>query len=302
MFISVIVPSYNSKNTIKPCLDSLENQNTESEYEIIVVDSSTDETPQIVEQFFPSVTLIRRSVRTLPGEARNIGIQNSSGNILAFTDADCTVKANWLSRIVKAHDSNFNVICGSVHNGYPDNIVSRAEFFSVSSEFLQRSPRRCVTVLDTCNFSCKREIFKDCGFFPNTIRAVDVIFSRQILENGCQILFEPSIEVCHFYRTRLKVLVQREISAGRAFSQISIHYQMKGSIIYKNRFLCLMYPFMKLPLVFYRVIRWDRTQLWHLFCTFPLIVIITFATTFGLLTAKQFSDCDTFHGIWPKQD
>lgn len=301
MFISVIIPSYNSKTTIVRCLDSLKNQNTDVAYEIIVVDSSTDNTPKIIERLFPTVTLIRREKKTFPGQARNIGIQKSGGDILAFTDADCTVESNWLSNIVRAHEADFAVICGSVHNGYPDNMVSWAEFFSVSSEFLQNSPRRCVTFGDTCNLSCKREVFQHCGLFPNTIRAEDVIFSRQVLENGYQILFQPSIAVHHFYRTQLKGLVRREIWTGRAFAQISRHYQMKGSRIYKNRFFCLIYPFAKLLFVFYRVIRWDRGLFRDLLCAFPFLVTLVFATTFGLLTTKLSHQRDTFYKIWPKE-
>ncbi|HYP26430.1 MAG TPA: glycosyltransferase, partial [Blastocatellia bacterium] len=46
--VSVIVPSYNSARTIRACLDAILGQETGSSYEVIVVDSSTDETAEIV--------------------------------------------------------------------------------------------------------------------------------------------------------------------------------------------------------------------------------------------------------------
>ena len=47
--ISFIIPSYNSANTIKRAIDSILNQNTDIEYEIIVIDDgSTDNTEQVI--------------------------------------------------------------------------------------------------------------------------------------------------------------------------------------------------------------------------------------------------------------
>ena len=49
--ISVIIPTYNSSSTIKKALDSVFDQSYEGEYEVIVVDSSKDDTPWIVKQY-----------------------------------------------------------------------------------------------------------------------------------------------------------------------------------------------------------------------------------------------------------
>ena len=56
--ISVIIPSYNSENTIKLCLDSLLSQSTTEEFEIILVDSSVDSTPKIVKSNYGNVQFI----------------------------------------------------------------------------------------------------------------------------------------------------------------------------------------------------------------------------------------------------
>ena len=47
--ISFIIPTYNSANTIKRAIDSILNQNTDLEYEIIIVDDgSTDNTEEVI--------------------------------------------------------------------------------------------------------------------------------------------------------------------------------------------------------------------------------------------------------------
>src|SRR6266850_3218796 len=82
--VSVIVLSYNSQNTIRQCLDSLLEQDTSLTFEVVLVDSSQDETAAIVEREYPWVRLIHLPRRALPGEARNIGILNSSADVIAF--------------------------------------------------------------------------------------------------------------------------------------------------------------------------------------------------------------------------
>ncbi|MDE0686418.1 MAG: glycosyltransferase [Candidatus Poribacteria bacterium] len=290
MLISVIIASYNSRTTIKRCLDSLKNQMTDVEFEVIVVDSSTDETPQIIKDLFPDVTLVRLNKRTFQGPARNIGIQRAKADILAFMDADCVAPSDWLSNIIKAHESPFRVICGSVQNGHSESLVSWAEFFLAASEYLKNAPRRCVKVAPGCNMSCKRSIFEECGFFPDIYRLEDMIFSQKVLENGHEILFEPSICIYHLYRTRLKDLLSREVLSGRILRRISKQQKMKGSVLYKNRFFSLAFPLIKTYLPFIRTLRWDRTLLPRFFRAVPFLFITLSGTTFGLIIASRSRD------------
>ena len=289
VLISVIIPSYNSEGTIERCLSSLINQSSDVKFEVIVVDSSTDATPRIIRQSFPDVTLVSLKEQTFPGHARNIGIERAKGNILAFIDADCIVSAHWLSNIIKAHESQFSIICGAIQNGYPENLVSWADFFYAASEFLVDSPRRFVNSASTSNLSCKREPFEKGCFFPDTRRAQDAIFSQNVLDKGYQILFEPSICVHHLYRTRLRELVRRETAWGSVWGQISKQYKMKGSMIYKSRFLCLTFPVIKLSLIFSRILRCGNRRLFLLFWrAFPFLLLTAFGTTFGLITTNWF--------------
>src|SRR2546430_17577638 len=73
--VSVIVPCYNSERTIRPCLTAIVGQRTAVPFDVIVVDSSLDQTPLIVKQEFPTVRLIHLESRTFAGAARNIGVR-----------------------------------------------------------------------------------------------------------------------------------------------------------------------------------------------------------------------------------
>ncbi len=74
--LSIIIASYKSQNTIKKCLQSLENQ-MKNEIEVIVVDSGNDGTAEIISQTFPQVKLYKFSERKFPGD----GITNKFNSI-----------------------------------------------------------------------------------------------------------------------------------------------------------------------------------------------------------------------------
>src|SRR5262245_13616920 len=124
--VSVIVPSYNSKQTIARCLRALREQIASDDIEIIVVDSSIDGTAQMIAHEFPDVQLYKFKQRKYPGDARNFAISKASGKILAFTDADCIPASNWIEEIIKAHKDDYPSFGGAVENANPESYISLA--------------------------------------------------------------------------------------------------------------------------------------------------------------------------------
>ncbi|MFQ5851206.1 MAG: glycosyltransferase family 2 protein, partial [Candidatus Binatia bacterium] len=94
--VSVIIPAYNAQATISACLSAVTPQAAVCGAEVIVVDSSSDDTPRIVARDFPSVRLFHLDSRTFASEARNIGVRQSAGEILCFIDSDCIAQKGWL--------------------------------------------------------------------------------------------------------------------------------------------------------------------------------------------------------------
>ena len=110
--VSVIIPAYNAVQTISRCLDSLEAQTQRELIEIIVVDSSNDHTEVLVKQKFPEVKLYHFNQQKYAGDARNYGVAQSQGNIIAFLDADCWVEPTWVSQIIEVHQQNEHPVVG----------------------------------------------------------------------------------------------------------------------------------------------------------------------------------------------
>jgi hypothetical protein len=87
--VTVLINTYNHERYIEQAVVSaLEQDFPSTEYEILVVDDgSTDRTSEIVEKFVPRVRLLRKK-NGGQASALNMGIRESSGEVVAFLDGD----------------------------------------------------------------------------------------------------------------------------------------------------------------------------------------------------------------------
>ncbi len=85
--ISAVIPTHNRSGLISRALRSVINQKRAPDEIIVVDDGSVDDTPRLIARDFPDVAYIRQENRGVAA-ARNRGIQESSGEWLAFLDSD----------------------------------------------------------------------------------------------------------------------------------------------------------------------------------------------------------------------
>lgn len=255
--ISIIIPSYNSENTVEGCLRSLRMQSYRGEYEIILVDSSCDRTPEIVSENFPEVELIHLEKKTDPGTARNIGIKEAKGDVLALIDSDCIAAHDWLEKIETAHRSPHGAIGGVVKFGnQKDNPVAWAGYIAEFREFLPEQPKREVIHIPTCNISYKSRIFCKFGFFQGEYYPQeDLVFNYNLRKNGERILMDPAIQVFHIHRSGLKEFLNHQKKIGTITSKVLKVIQSEGSFIARNPNLA---PFL-IPLL--PMVKFSRTVL-----------------------------------------
>jgi glycosyltransferase involved in cell wall biosynthesis len=245
--ISVIIPSYNSEYTISKCLDSIGQQTYAGDFEIIVVDSSSDRTPEIVASCYPAVKLVHLRKRTDPGSSRNIGIGEIRGELIAFIDADCVAAPDWLERMAAAHESSYDIVGGIVRNSPESrNLAGRAGYMAEFRDFLPGQERQEVPHIPTCNISYKRRIFREFGMFQGQYYPQeDLFFNYGLWKRGEKMLLDPSIQVWHQHRTRLGDFLCHQHSIGRATARVLREIPLEGSWIAERPLLATcVAPFM----------------------------------------------------------
>ena len=114
--VSVIIPTYNCKEYVCEAVDSVLNQSFKDFELIIVNDGSTDGTEQVLKKYFEGfsdkIKYIEQENKGISA-ARNIGIQTSSGEFIAFLDADDLWLPEKLATQIVVFDTNPNI--GFVH-------------------------------------------------------------------------------------------------------------------------------------------------------------------------------------------
>ncbi len=103
MKVSVVIPTYNRADTLKTCLEKLTAQ--EGDFEVIVVDDGSEDHTKEVVTSFEDVKYIHQS-NSGQGVARNRGVLEAKGELVAFIGDDIFVEPGWVKKHVEAHEKN----------------------------------------------------------------------------------------------------------------------------------------------------------------------------------------------------
>lgn len=271
--LTVIIVSYNSKRTIEDCLTSLKNQTTVRNFEIIVVDSSTDDTAKLIEERFPEVNLYKFQERKYPESARNIGISVAKGEIVAFIDADCVADRNWVDEILKAHNSSVLALGGAIANGNTDSCVGWAAYFCELSQWMPDKHYKWMEDIAATGMSYKREVFEKYGYFIEGIYCADTEFHWRLQQNGIRLLFVPTIIVYHRYIDNLRVFLMHEYGHGQSFARVRLKAKKFSKL---KRFIYVIF----LPVIALKLIMKtglinvkNRVYMQHYLKVLPLLTI-----------------------------
>jgi O-antigen biosynthesis protein len=220
--LSVVIAAYNARATIRECLNSLESQlqaRPYEDFEIILVDSSTDGTAGLVASEFPRVRLTHCGERKFCGSARNIGIAQGHGEIIAFIDADCVAASDWAARILAAHECH-DAVGGAIGNAAQKSYVGWAAYLSEFSAWMPKTPPQVMTDVAAANMSYKRKIFDELGRLLEGTYCSDTEFHWRMMAKGYRINFDPRITVYHHSIPTFGSFVRHEIHHGQSFARV----------------------------------------------------------------------------------
>jgi glycosyltransferase involved in cell wall biosynthesis len=216
--VSVVVASYNSERTLNACLESLQRLNY-PDYEVVLVDDgSTDGTPQIAAKH-PRVRCFRHERNLGLSVARNTGIAASTGEIVAFTDADCRADEDWLYYLVNdLVDSQFAGIGGPNLLPPDDSPVAAAVMASPGGPAHVMLTDRQAEHIPGCNMAFCRWALSDVGGFEPIFHRAgdDVDICWRLQQAGFKIGFSPAGFVWHYRRSTIGEYLKQQRGYGEA--------------------------------------------------------------------------------------
>lgn len=166
--LSVVIASYNAATTIAPCLRALETQSAPVIDEIIVADSSSDGTDQIVRQQFPYVTLLHFSEPLTLPQLRAKGIAVTRGEIIAIVDPYSIADRQWAQQLLRAHRARPNWVIGGtveLHEAERQGVLAWAQYINEYGMFMPPLAEGPIEILPGSNISYKRAALFTHGKF-----------------------------------------------------------------------------------------------------------------------------------------
>ena len=227
---SVVVPAFEERRRIDYALASLYAQDLAEPFEIIVVASGADGCAEYLKRMHPEVVVAQEPQRLLPGAARNAGVRQATGEIVAFASADTRATSNWLSERLRVHREGFDLVGGAILNGTPGSWVGTAGYLLEYSALL---PIQALLEQQDIPhaLSFRRALFDKAGFYPeDLLTGEDTIFNRRCLSLGLQVGFAPGAGLFHKNPTRLGEFLGHAAGHGRGLAQCIDRHDLPSAI------------------------------------------------------------------------
>jgi glycosyltransferase involved in cell wall biosynthesis len=222
MQVSVVIGTYNRAHLLKGTLEALASQEVPDslKWEIVVVDNnSRDTTAQVVTAFSKTTATPVRYVfepRQGLSHARNRGVKEARGSIIAFTDDDVLPAPDWITQVAAAIDRwNAHGVGGRILPRWEtlpprwltDNrhLLNRIAVMDFEASRLLELPLEARPQVWGANMAFRREVFQRIGEFDprrgivgkKLARGEDTDLIDRALERGLKIAYDPALTVFH---------------------------------------------------------------------------------------------------------
>lgn len=238
--ISVIIPHLNQPDELEFCLQSLDRQTLDPEsFEVIIADNGSEQLPRPAPRGYP-IHMVQE-LTPGPGAARNRGVAEAAGDILAFIDADCRAHPDWLRNGLRKFQTGVGkaVFGGDVRiwRQSPNTFSALEAYESVFAYRFQLYIEK-QGFSGTGNLLARRQDFYEIGPFKGIQYAEDIEWGRCARAAGYKIEYVPEMIVYHPARKSLEELftkwdrhIQHAFNIARGRKHWRLRWVMKAFAI-----------------------------------------------------------------------
>jgi len=220
--ISVIIPTYNNKQTIEQCLKALR-RSTWQDYELIVVDNgSQDDTPAIASLYADKVINLQEEPNRR--HMRNSGLKAATGEIIVNVDSDVLIKPDTLGKIISyfSRHPQIDAVTGLLAHEHPNE-----DFFSQYKNFymhyiFKKLPKR-INFLYGSIYALRRPVAEI--YDPDIKIADDTALGQKLTSSGKRIAFLNDLEVVHLKKYNLFSFIKNDFVIPYDWAYIFLKYQ-----------------------------------------------------------------------------
>lgn len=200
--ISVIVLTKNSRKHIRTCIESILKQNY-PELEILIIDAgSTDETIPILSEYkFKSSKPFRiiDAPNTTIGKARQIGLEESNGDILAYIDSDVELPhENWIRNMLKPFNNEKvggTLTLAKNKDSDPEILKKIHSSFEYKNNVIDMDHYE---IVGTSHILLRKSAVTEVGGFKDINFREDTDLTFKMMKAGYKFIYLPT-EKCYHY-------------------------------------------------------------------------------------------------------
>jgi len=258
--VSIVIVSFNTRDVLRECLESVERESAGLRVEVLVVDNhSSDGSPEMIEREFPQVRLFRSEVNLGFASANNVALEVVRGRYPVLLNSDAFLRAGALALAVQHMDENPPVgLAGARLVGRDDAWQPSARMFpSLLTDFFVmtglagkfprsrlfgRFDRTWADPMEACEcdwvpgaFSIIRaEALRKAGLFDPEffLYSEEVDLCRRIKDAGYRIMYWPDIVVTHIGGESSRQVKSLEMSKTGA--QLVL-WRMRSTLLYYRK-------------------------------------------------------------------
>ena len=214
--ISVIVPVYNLAHCVTDCIDSIERQ-TYSNFEIIIIDDgSNDETKNVCKKLakvYSNIQVISQKNQGISA-VRNLGMQESNGEYIAFIDGDDQIKETFLEHLYQRliADSSDITVCGyrEIHTSSCSDFVPSAQVLDSKTALTNYFIKQQDLDILIWNKLYKKSLFQEYNIqYPVGQVHEDNLTTYKLFSKAKRISYLDSVEY-YYYRTNSHITANKD--------------------------------------------------------------------------------------------
>ena len=251
---SFILPTRNVPRTIGPLLEAIFSQDYNGDIEVLIMDSSDDETPEIAQRF--PVKMVRvESGDDNYGRARNEGAAMTDGELLIFLSTDIEIRnKRWLSRLAR-HFSDPKV-AGVYGRQKPKEGATPMEQFFIRSAYPPESHlsvlggerlKKGLFLFSNNNSAVRRSVWEKIKL-PEMLKSEEAEWAVRVLLAGYKIVYDSEAAVYHSHHYTLKQVFREYFDSGATMPTLRrgkvVNYSMGRVFLDGIAFIFKEYKFM----------------------------------------------------------
>ena len=229
-FISLVVPTVDESLYVRGLLRSVDKLDyPRDRFEVILIGDRQNDHLEELKTRFPKMDLKILYYPLRPGRKRNIGIDKAIGEYIAFTDDDCILKEDWLSKGIIHLRENPDFVGVGGPNFTPPNEPPFAQAvgrifgsrFLFSFRYTAGGTRAHeIDHNPTCNYLLQKDVAKKIRFHRTLFPGEDVEFDIRLQKAGHRLLYAPNMVVWHHRRMGPVAFAQQMYSNGNTRANV----------------------------------------------------------------------------------